>query len=56
MQQSNIRLEYRVVLITGCNSYVLEDGLRSEKEAMEVIKHYKSMPGYKDSHFYYEKY
>lgn len=56
MQQSNIGLEYRVVLITGCNSFVLEDGLKSEKEAMEWIRDYKSTPGNENSRLYYEKY
>lgn len=56
MQQSNIKLEYRVVIMTGCVSFVLKDGLKTKEEAMEVIRDYKSMPGYEDSRLYYEKY
>ena len=54
MQQRN--LEYRVVLMTECDSFVLEDGLKTKEEAMDVIRDYKSTPGYEDSRLYYEKY
>lgn len=56
MQQSNIRLEYRVVLMTGCDSFILEEGLKTKEEAMEWIRDYKSTPGNENSRLYYEKY